>query len=297
MAKVLYNEKILPFYYKLGMSWEGLPAIEPGQFVMLRITENAAPLLRRPFGIYKILGQGASLPVRGRTQTGGKGQGVEIIYKVVGKGTGLMTNLKPGDIVDVLGPLGNSFQPIGRVGAARQNQRIIMAAGGIGIVPFYLLAKSYQLSGISLKLLFGGRGKDDLPGLEDFKKLGIEIKISTQDGSAGEKGLVTELLKSEIRNPKSEIIYACGAKAMLKAVAKMAEDANTPCYVSLDNAMACGIGACLGCAVKIGSGKWEVESGESKPTSHLLPPTSQIYKMVCKDGPVFNAREIAWEEI
>lgn len=285
-GKVLYNKKILPLYYKLGMSWEDLPAIEPGQFIMLRINDRIDPLLRRPFGIYKTLGAGR------------KKEGIEIVYKVVGKGTRLMTGLKPGDTVDVLGPLGNGFPnppappfakegKSGRVGSAH---RIIMVAGGIGIVPFYLLAESCQLSAINLKLLFGGKGKDDLPGLEDFQKLRIDMAVSTQDGSVGKKGLVTELLKSEIRNPKSKIIYACGPKGMLKAVAKMAEDADVPCYVSLDNAMACGMGACLGCAVKIqrpgARGK-----GQEKQTSEL------IYKMVCKDGPVFDAREIAWEAI
>ncbi|MBI5048716.1 MAG: dihydroorotate dehydrogenase electron transfer subunit [Deltaproteobacteria bacterium] len=284
MEKVLYNEKILPLYYKLGMSWEGLPAIEPGQFVMLRITEQVDPLLRRPFGVYKILGLGA-----GGQGSEGSEQGIEILYKVVGKGTKLMANLKPGYTVDVLGPLGNGFQPISKVGSVRQNQRIIMAAGGIGIVPFYLLAKNYHLSSISLKLLFGGRGKDDLPGLEDFKKFGIDTAVSTDDGSMGKNGLVTDLLKKELSKKGDCVVYACGPKAMLKAVAKMAEDADTPCYVSLDNAMACGIGACLGCAVKIRGQGSGVRSQKSKAFSP--------YKMVCKDGPVFDAKEIAWEEI
>ena len=282
MATVLYNKKILPFYYKLGMSWENLPRIEPGQFIMLRISHQVDPLLRRPFGVYKILGQGAR----------GKGQGVEIVYKVVGKGTRLMTVLRPGDTVDLLGPLGNGFpnplsSPFDKGGQRGLN--IIMVAGGIGIAPFYLLAKSYQLSAISSKLLFGGRGKDDLPGLEDFQKMDSTMDISTEDGSIGKKGLVTDLLKKELLKKGNHIVYACGPKGMLKEVAGIAEKADVPCYVSLDNAMACGIGACLGCAVKIRSQESEVRSQKSK--------TFGPYKMVCSDGPVFDAREIAWKEI
>lgn len=268
-AKILYNKQILPLYYKLGITWGSLPAIQPGQFIMLRINERIDPLLRRPFGIYKTVEQG-----------------IEILYKVVGKGTRLMASLESGATVDILGPLGKGFPnplspPFVKGGEGGLN--VIMVAGGIGIAPFYLLAKGYQLSAIRLKLLFGGRGKEDLPGLEDFKKLDIEMKISTQDGSVGKNCLVTDLLKKELSKKGKHLVYACGPKGMLKAVAKMAQDADVPCYVSLDNAMACGIGACLGCAIKT--------------TPNPLHPTPQIYKMVCKDGPVFDAKEIAWNEI
>ena len=260
LTEVIYNRQILPLYYKLGIRWEPRPFVKPGQFVMLRFPNCIDPLLRRPFGVYRIIDEG-----------------IEILYKVVGKGTTLMTGLRPEDMVDMLGPLGNGFS----LDSGKKD--IVMLAGGIGIAPFYLSVVSGQRSGVRQKLLFGGRGKDDLPGLEDFKKLGIEMKISTQDGSIGEKGLVTELLKPEIRNPKSTIIYTCGPKGMLKEVARIALNLDAPCYVSLDNVMACGIGACLGCAVKVRS----QESGVR----------DQGYKMVCKDGPVFDAREIEWEKV
>ncbi len=228
LTEVIYNRQILPLYYKLGIRWEPRPFAKPGQFVMLRFPNCIDPLLRRPFGVYMIIDEG-----------------IEILYKVVGKGTRLMTGLRPGDMADMLGPLGNGFS----LDSGKKD--IVMAAGGIGIAPFYLSVVGGQRSGARQKLLFGGRGKDDLPGFEDFKKLDIEMKISTQDGSIGEKGLVTELLKSEIRSPKSTIIYACGPKGMLKEVSRIALNLGVPCYVSLDNVMACGIGACLGCAVKV----------------------------------------------
>ena len=293
VADVLYNRKILPAYYRLGIGLKKVPSFKPGQFIMLRITEQVDPLLRRPFGVYRILGS----RIRGQGSRV-REQGIEILYKVVGKGTRLMTGLKPGDKLGILGSLGNGFPLKDKgQGAGVKGKEIIMIAGGIGIAPFYLLGAGVKGQGSRVKLLFGGKSKDDLPGLDDFKKLKIDIKISTQDGSVGKKGLVTELLKSELRTPNSELrtpnselrtVYACGPKEMLKEVARIAGKADAPCYVSLDNVMACGIGACLGCAVKIRSQKSEVRS---------FTPTSQIYKMVCKDGPVFDAREIEWEEV
>src|SRR3989337_3417931 len=203
IADVLYNRKILPAYYRLGIGLKKVPSFKPGQFIMLRITEQVDPLLRRPFGVYRILGS----RIRGQGSRV-REQGIEILYKVVGKGTRLMTALKPGDKLDILGPLGNSLE------LSHSTGDIIMIAGGIGIAPFYLLAERLKAEGFRQRLLFGGRSKDDLPGLDDFKKLKINIKISTQDGSVGKKGLVTDLLKSELRTPNSKLqtIYACGPK-------------------------------------------------------------------------------------
>src|SRR3989338_1193234 len=297
IADVLYNRKILPAYYRLGIGLKKVSSFKPGEFIMLRITEQVDPLLRRPFGVYRILGS----RIRGQGSRV-REQGIEILYKVVGKGTRLMTGLKPGDKLDILGSLGNGFPLTDKgQGAGVKGKEIIMIAGGIGIAPFYLLAERLKAEGFRQRLLFGGRSKDDLPGLDDFKKLKINIKISTQDGSVGKKGLVTDLLKSELRTPNSKLqtIYACGPKGMLKEVERVAKTANAPCYVSLDNVMACGIGACLGCAVKSRAQSSELRvqrlKGLKSPLSALHSESS--YKMVCKDGPVFDAWEIEWEEV
>ena len=292
IADVLYNRKILPAYYRLGIGLKKVPSFKPGQFIMLRITEQVDPLLRRPFGVYRILGS----RVRGQGSRD-KGQGIEILYKVVGKGTRLMTGLKLGDKLDILGPLGNGFPLKDKgQGAGVKGKEIIMIAGGIGIAPFYLLGAGVKGQGARVKLLFGGKSKDDLPGLEDFKSLKIDMEISTDDGSVGKKGLVTDLLMSELRTLNSELrtVYACGPKEMLKEVARIAEKADAPCYVSLDNVMACGIGACLGCAIKTVRSS---EFGVKSKNSQLSTLNSQHYKMVCKEGPVFDAREIEWEAI
>ncbi|MBI5892215.1 MAG: dihydroorotate dehydrogenase electron transfer subunit [Deltaproteobacteria bacterium] len=288
-SRVLYNKNILPSYYKLGLEIDGgFPDCQAGQFVMLKISEQLDPLLRRPFGIYKNRVQGGC-PLG----AGSRVQGIEILYKVVGKGTWIMSGLKEGDKIDVLGPLGNSF-PL-----SDGYKNIIMVAGGIGIVPFYMQVASCKMQVATCKILFGGRNKNDLPGLNDFKKLGVDISISTDDGSTGGKGFVTELLKEElekkgsrgqgVKGSNNTLVLACGSKPMLKAVAEIADKKNIPCYVSLDNVMACGMGACLGCAVKV---KGSRVQGFKSSRNNL-----QLYKMVCKDGPVFDSREIDWEKI
>ncbi|HBO84131.1 MAG: hypothetical protein A2073_08350 [Deltaproteobacteria bacterium GWC2_42_11] len=293
ISEVLYNKNVLPSYYKLGLAvGREFDGAVPGQFVMLRISGQLDPFLRRPFGIYKRWDQKIGSPRLDGSKAGAlwarsssKGQKIEILYKVVGKGTGIMSGLKIGDRVDILGPFGNTFP------SAERNKNIIMVAGGIGIVPFYLLAKGCKKTWVGLKLLFGGKSKEDLPGLDDFKKLKIDVSVSTDDGSVGEKGMVTKLLLKELlgRDLSSAVVYACGTKPMLKTVADIADRNNIPCYVSLDNVMACGIGACLGCAVKVTGSKVQGVKGYRN--------NSQLYKMVCKDGPIFDARDIDWEAI
>jgi dihydroorotate dehydrogenase electron transfer subunit len=283
LTSILYNDEIAPSYYRMGLSWEEPSPVQPGQFVMMRVSEGIDPFLCRPFGIYRLLkgGEGA-----------GEGEldGFEILYKVVGKGTLIMSRLRRGGGVDVFGPLGRGFPPVAGVG------RLLMVAGGVGIVPFYLVAEGLVASGREGKLLFGGRCIDDLPGLGDFKDLGLDMAVATDDGTAGVKGVVTALMEDAVSDDTT--VYACGPKGMLKEVARIAGERGVPCFVSLDRRMACGMGACLGCAVKVrgtegthGAGGGERVDGEEIRTT---PPP---YRMVCKDGPVFDAGELEWEEL
>ncbi len=182
-----------------------------------------------------------------------------------------MSNWKPGQDVDVLGPLGKGF-PL-----PKDSSKVILVAGGIGIASFYLLAK--RLPGALM--LFGSRSEKEARLAREFKKLGLRVKLATEDGSVGAKGYVTELLKKEIK--RDSVIYGCGPMVMLKEVARITS--GTRCYVSLETAMACGIGVCLGCAVKVVGEKGKLVSGYEN------------YKMVCSDGPVFPADQIDWDKI
>ncbi len=259
-STILYNKEISGGSFCMGISWKA-SGVRPGQFVMLKASAGHDPLLRRPFGIYNVIGAkpGSAL----------KGQGIEVLYKVVGRGTGILSMRKPGESVDVLGPLGNGFPSI-----SGKNKKIIFVAGGMGFAPLNLLAKTLN-KGV---FLFGARDKAQSVLAKGLKAVKCRVKISTEDGSAGKKGLVTGLLEEEVS--KDSVIYACGPAGMLKAVAKIALDAGAKCHVSLERAMACGMGACLGCAVKSAGGHIE---------------ENKTYKMVCSDGPVFESLDIDWD--
>ncbi|MFQ5585800.1 MAG: dihydroorotate dehydrogenase electron transfer subunit [Thermodesulfobacteriota bacterium] len=278
LAELLYNDEIAPAYYRMGLLWEAPCHVEPGQFVMVRVSEGLDPFLCRPFGIYRLVSP---------TSGGKEVDGFEILYKVVGKGTHLMSGLRKGEGVDIFGPLGRGFPPF------KGDGKLIMVAGGVGIVPFYLLAERLMVEGQKGQLLFGGRCRDDLPGLDDFEGLGLAIEVSTDDGTVGAKGVVTLLLEKSLSDAAA--VYACGPKGMLKGAARIAGERGLPCFVSLDRRMACGMGACLGCAVRVNGGESATgrKDMESEAQIHRAPP----YMMVCKDGPVFDAQELAWEEI
>ncbi len=266
LQRIIYNDEISPGLFRMGIAWKA-SRIRPGQFIMLRVTEALDPFLRRPFGIYKVLGR------RGTRML--TGQGIEIIYRVVGVATTVLSGKGPNDYVGVFGPLGNGFPLLRGADAAK----VVMVAGGVGIASFYLLAEGSGAAEDGPRLLlYGGATATDTAVTSDFKKLGCKVKVATEDGSAGRKGLVTDLLADALK-PDS-VVYACGPLPMLKAVAAIAAGAGVKCLVSLERAMACGIGVCLGCALK--TGVHQKAAGES-------------YEMVCTDGPVFDASIIDWE--
>jgi dihydroorotate dehydrogenase electron transfer subunit len=225
---------------------------KPGQFVMVKIGEGLDPLLRRPFSVHQVVDGGL----------------IQILFKVVGKGTKLLTTLHAGMPLDILGPLGKGFIP-----ATEQTHCLV--GGGIGIAPLLFLVKQLLAKNEpgTIKVLLGARSRDEIEVLaDDFGSLGLEVLIATEDGSLGTKGLVTDLMSSLSENAR--MVYSCGPYPMLRAVAGLSREKSWNCQVSLEAVMACGLGACLGCTV-MGAGM-------------------QGYVHVCKDGPVFNAEEIAW---
>ncbi|MCK4738841.1 MAG: dihydroorotate dehydrogenase electron transfer subunit [Deltaproteobacteria bacterium] len=261
-STVIYNKSIATdVHFLLRLKWSEKKIPTPGQFVMVSVSDASTsldPLLRRPFSVFDA----------------GKGW-IELLYRVVGRGTSLMSTLKKGDKVDVLGPLGKKFP------TPKEKNKLIMVAGGIGIAPFYLLSKTLKNSKKDAVLFFGARTKVDARLSAPIKKLGIKVKVSTEDGSLGRAGYVTDAVLDFIE--KDSVIYACGPMGMLKATAKLAKDAGVLCYVSLESSMACGIGVCLGCALKA--------SEDVKKTK------DKEYVLVCSEGPVFNSKDIEWEKL
>lgn len=264
---VISNVEVSPGYWRMRMTAPPpFAGSRPGQFLMIKVTEGADPLLRRPFGIFD-----TGSFVTEYTDCGFQTY-LEILYKVVGKGTAMLAAMHNGDHLDLLGPLGRGFIPGDPAGEK------ILVGGGIGLAPLYFLAR--EMVGTSLVRLFaGGRSREDILCITEFERLGVETYVATDDGTLGDRGFVTQVLEKHLATAHNATLFACGPMPMLQATAEIATRHNVPCQVSLEAYMACGMGACLGCVVK---GK---DHGDGHPD----------YRCVCKDGPVFEQCELLWE--
>jgi len=256
--EIVFNEQIADNTYLMGLdASEIVVDARPGQFVMIRVGPAIDPLLRRPFSICGTLPGGVLL----------------ILYKVVGRGTALMAEALKGDFMWVLGPLGKGFSE------PRPGSIPILAAGGIGIAPLIFLAQA--LAPNNPIFLAGYRCAGEIIPFEKVGLANVPVEIATDDGSAGFHGFVTDLLKVRLasKGESSSQVYTCGPMGMLKTIAALTIAESTPCQVSLEANMACGLGACQGCAVK--------SSNQDKLT----------YYLVCREGPIFPARSIDWEAL
>ncbi len=261
-VSILFNHHIKEQYYRLGFRCSEIAEeAKSGQFVMLREAENRGYFLSRPFSIGNV-----------------ENDVVEIYYEVIGKGTRSFSRMAKGDFMVVLGPLGNGF-------TIREDSKAnILVAGGIGIAPFPYFASKLLQEDDSKKenvICMGFKSGNRVFLNDFFEKIDFEVKIATDDGSLGYKGFVTELFKSELKRfvNKKTAIYGCGPKPMLKRLAQIANENNVFCELSMEERMACGVGACLVCACRVRD-----EDG------------NEDYKMVCKDGPIFNSKEIVFDE-
>lgn len=266
---VLSNQELSPGYFRMRLLAPGYSAVaRAGQFLMFRVQLSQLPLLRRPFGIFRV----GFLPpdCDGLAAK----EYVEILYKVVGGGTTLMSQLHQGDRVEVLGPLGRGFD-LGDL-----NQEKILVGGGIGLVPLYMLASELAPKS-SVRLLMGGRSRDDILAVTEFERLGVQTYVSTDDGSLGEEGLVTQVLERQLERFPQATVYACGPMPMLEAVQAICARRGIALQVSLEALMACGVGACLGCVVK------GVGHSDASPR----------YLCSCKEGPVFRAEQLDWSKL
>lgn len=244
----------------------------PGQFVMVRLADLNDPLLGRALALYDTVQSADGAP-----------WGIDVVYLVKGKFTRRLAECPPGRRLSVWGPLGNGFP-------GHATEHLIMVAGGIGQTPLLALAaeslgrRRYgdpprtSAPASKVTLCYGARSADYLAGVEDFQRLGVDVRISTDDGSRGQGGLVTDLLSQVLASRTTSCrIVCCGPEVMMEAVAKLAAAHAVPCEVSLETPMACGIGICFTCVAKVrdASGQWD-------------------YKRTCVEGPVFDAAQIVW---
>jgi dihydroorotate dehydrogenase electron transfer subunit len=252
------NHNLAPGYYRLTLlAPEVAVCAKPGQFIQIRVAGSGSndPLLARPISIFRI---------NTAENT------IALIYKVVGRGTSILSGLNQGTVLEIMGPVGNGFT------IPPDTTKIALIAGGVGMPPLFCFAEELVRSrlGEQIHLFYGGRSKSDILELDLWNQLGIKVVTATEDGSMGQRGLVTELFMEEHRRSKFDFIAACGPQPMLQAVQKiaLAEGKGIPGQISLEAHMACGVGACLGCTCN----------------------THQGYKRVCVDGPVFSIAEVVW---
>jgi len=281
-AKILSNIDVAESHFRMELACPEIAAVtRPGQFIHLLIDQRHDPLLRRPFTIFRA-----------------KNGSIEILFQAIGRGTRLLSQKRPGDEVRIMGPLGNSFFILNELETA------ILVGGGIGIASLMMLAEELKQKGKRSIGLIGAQNCKRLLCVDEFQAAGAEVYVSTDDGSCGYYGLVTDMLRQILSNPHkyrlhairntqyairnthhasrftfhSSRIYACGPDGMLKSVAKIAAEFHIPAQLALENRMACGVGACLGCVLKIKS----ADGGFG-------------YKRVCTEGPIFDARDIVWD--
>ena len=237
----------------------------PGQFVMIRIAGLNDPFLSRPISIYSFS--------RGKNYCS-----IELLYRVVGNGTQILAGLIKGSQVEINGPLGNGFE----IYDVKKN--IVFIAGGIGIAPLSLLIENLcrrsDCSPSAMTVYLGFQGSSAVVGLDKLQKLCCDITVCTDDGTLGAKGFVTQVFQKDVKkfSPDNTSIYACGPKEMIKSLAKILNKSKFSCQVSLEERMACGTGACMGCVVAVKDKKGVFG-----------------YKRVCADGPVFDLQNIIWE--
>lgn len=255
-ARVLSQRAAGNGYFRIVLETPALAGrARPGQFVMLRVSRGIDPLLARPFGI-------ASVPAR---------SSIELYYRVVGRGTTILSAVKPGSMLSVVGPLGNGFPLPGK------GETPLLVAGGSGFPPLLFFAAR---NGGKARFFAGSRDRACLPpttAMRAFRSRVAAVHYATEDGSRGTCGFVTDALNAYLDRVEAgegrPVIYACGPSAMLASVSRLAAQRSITCYVSMEERMACGLGVCMGCSV---------------------PAINGGYRRVCKEGPVFDSRQIAW---
>ncbi len=259
--------------HRIRLKAPGIAALaRPGQFVMLQVRDGNDPLLRRPFSFHGID------PNRGT---------IELLYRVVGRGTWLLSQLGPGATVSLVGPLGNSFEV-----DPTASGDVVLVAGGIGIAPLLPLLDRLLPGGSTepvctrrpVHLFYGARSGSELLSPDTFPREGLRVHWSTDDGTFGRRGFVTQLLAEVVEREGLDpaVLYACGPLPMQFHVARWGLARSVPSQLSLESLMACGFGACLGCAL---------------PAVHPDDPAADHYVHVCKDGPIFPAGIIQWNRI
>jgi dihydroorotate dehydrogenase electron transfer subunit len=266
-AEVIANRPLSDDYNVLSLAAPSIAAAAaPGQFVMVKAATGHDPLLRRPFSVFEVLRDSA-----------GKPSGISLLNKRIGVSTGLLYRAAPRQRLACLGPLGRPFTVV------EPPSEAWMVAGGVGLAPFAALADALRARGVKTTLFYGARRAAELFYLDLFRSLDVELVLTTEDGTAGERGrIVAPLDRALADRPAAApvVLYACGPEGMLAATAKVAARYKRPCQVSVERVMGCGMGGCYSCVVRV---------REDGQRPHFVRS--------CLAGPVFDGASVVWEEL
>jgi len=264
-VKILSKKELVPNIYLMKLKApEIVQDALPGQFIHIKCSKDNYPLLRRPLSIHRIDKE--------------KGE-IYILFQVVGEGTKLLAQRAVGNDLDIMGPIGNGFD------IYPESKKIMIVGGGIGVAALLALAEESIRQGKEVRVLIGALKKELVIGEESFKILGAKVDVATDDGSYKHKGLVPDLLEGTIKGGwLADQIFVCGPKPMLRKINEIALKVNIDYQVSLEERMACGIGACLGCVCRV------------KTKNKNEDKVKYEYKRVCVDGPVFGGSEVVWDD-
>jgi dihydroorotate dehydrogenase electron transfer subunit len=263
-AEIVSNRALSVDYNVLSLAAPAVAAIaRPGQFVMIKLGASHDPLLRRPFSVFEILRSNDGTPT-----------GITLLSKRIGPSTTLIYDARPGQLAACLGPLGRAFTIV------EPPSEAWMVAGGVGLAPFATLAEALRARNVKSTLFYGARRGDELFYLDFFRSLGVELVLTTEDGTAGERGRIVAPLDRMLaaRSGDSIMLYACGPEGMLAATARTAAKHSRPCQVSVERIMGCGMGGCYSCVVPM--------LGDDGTFHHVRS---------CLAGPVLPADQIRWD--
>ncbi len=255
-AEILLNEPTARGIYLMRLSAPQVArAIRPAQFVQIQTDPGLSPFLRRPFSALRVDREGGW---------------IDIFYDVIGPGTRRMQEAAPGQTLNLLGPLGLPFSP-------PRADRLLLVAGGVGLVPLAFWAWDCPGQRAHMVFLMGAAGRDRMPDMDRLLPPGLEVHLATDDGSLGHRGFVTDLIAAHVTSDQTAI-FTCGPHPMMARVAAIAADLNLSCYASLENHMGCGFGACVGCVV-------EYRKAER---------ADRRFRRICVEGPVVDAHAVVW---
>jgi dihydroorotate dehydrogenase electron transfer subunit len=264
-GEVLSHKKYGEHYHSLTIVAPDVgDRVKAGQFVNVRCGTNTANILRRPFSVYRVHKRGGWAPT------------IEIVFDVRGPGSAYLSELRGHDVVDLVGPLGRGFSLPGR----RAN--CLLVGGGIGAAPLFFLADELRTAGHRVDFILGAREARMLLNPIDVRRLASMYRITTEDGSQGEQGRVTDVLAEAMQRAKTEVVYTCGPHPMLAAVSHACVEQGVPVQVAVEELMACGYGVCMTCVMPVASARQNNEVH---------------YARSCIDGPVFNGARVVWGDV